>query len=288
MTHWLPAMTAWVLAEGLAWIGTAGLVPLSMTLPPNQLSVEEHVDRVIAVGFGYQRGPTSSIRIRTYDMQTGDLLSEDLFDLNVVGDEPKESEPAGDRIFAGAVALGRAGLGDFPMRVYDAQSGRYLWQGHLNFVDIGSDDPRRRAGTRSYRIGSEGTARIVSAEPTADIEAHFLVQAVDTESGRAIWQQAFRSDPPMPEVIGGQRDAESNAVGTASRDYEIVVRSYERETGRLVWSDRLSTRDRMDELADDEAVDRAQVLPLFPVRGAEDKVWVHETRPDQITRSRPS
>lgn len=169
MAYWLLTLTILMTAEGFAWSAPAGLAPISLPLPPtdsrsDQPSFEHLADAVMAVGFGYQHGATSTIRIRSYDVHSGDLLSEEEFDLNVIGGEGKDGELVGDRVFAGAVSLGAGALGEFPMRVYDAKTGRYLWQGHLNFVDIGSDDPRRRITGPPNRHSSARTVSLASQE----------------------------------------------------------------------------------------------------------------------------
>lgn len=56
----------------------------------------------------------------------------------------------------------------------------------------------------------------------------------------------------MPESITGNKNYEGGSNADTVMDFEVVVRSYERGSGKLVWSDRLSTRDRMEELAEDE------------------------------------
>ena len=230
--------------------------------------------KIIAVGFGFQRGSSSSIRIRTYDRATGDMLSEDTFDLNVVGGEARDSEPVGDRVFAGAVDLTTGALGNFPMRVYDAQSGRYLWQGHLNFVDMGSEDPGRQVHTRRSGGGSDGRVALVADHTFTETHSQFWVRAVDPATGKAIWQQSFQSAAPAAEVLGGEAHTEPGMEGSPSPDFEIVVRSYERESGKLLWSDRLSTRDPVEDMVGDEAADHAQPLPLFRLRAQEDEVWL--------------
>ena len=291
MAYWFLTLTILMVSQGLAWGAAVGLTPVSLPLPPidsrSETPPSEHAaDTVMAVGFGYQHGTTSTIRIRTYDVHSGDLLSEEEFELNVVGGEGKDGVAVGDRVFAGAVSLGVGGLGEFPMRVYDAKSGRYLWQGHLNFVDIGSDDPRRRVTATANRSSSARTVTFSFAEEPTDIESLFLIRAVDSTSGKAIWQHSFRSAPPMPESIAGNKEQESGLYADMVMDFEVVVRSYERESGKLVWSDRLSTRDRMEELADGEAEDRARQLPLFPVRVQDGKVWAREegAKPDDYRR----
>lgn len=271
-------MMTWLLAVAALTMGVGSAERASWTMPAQEPSrlpqvSSEAPDKIIAVGFGYQRGTTSSIRIRTYHVATGDMLSEDQFDLNVVGGEARDSEPVGDRIFAGTVDVTAGGLGDFPMRVYDAQSGRYLWQGRLNFVDMGSEDPRRRAKTSHGGAEPVPRVQLVADTMDGDIQSQFWVRAVDPATGKALWQQSFKSSEPSVDVIGGSKPGEAASSGVAN-DYEIVIRSYERSTGNLIWSDRLSTRDRVEDMVEEEAPEHAERLPLYSVPEPQGKVWM--------------
>lgn len=271
MMTWLVAVAALTIGEGSAAMASWNAPAQE---PARLPAVSAHSpDRIIAVGFGYQRGTTSSIRIRTYHVASGDMLSEDQFDLNVVGGEARDSEPVGDRIFAGTVDVTAGGLGDFPMRVYDAQSGRYLWQGRLNFVEMGSEDPRRRARMPQAGALSSHHAQLVVDTTPGDIQSQFWVRAVDPSTGQALWQQSFKSSEPSAEVIGESPKMET-VPSAPVNDYEIVIRSYERRTGNLVWSDRLSTRDRVEDMVEEETPEHAQRLPLFAVPEPQGKVWM--------------
>ncbi len=274
MIRWLTLMFM------IGWASTAlassadGASAPSVIPPTLQPLLNERADRIVAVGFGYQHGGTSSIRIRTYDMESGDLLSEDQFDLNVVGGDSKDGEPAGDRVFAGAVALSEEGLSNFPMRVYDALTGQFLWQGQMNFVDVSSDDPRRRVRWVSPVRHPKPIARLVSTSTAVPIESTYVVQAVDPESGQPIWQQIFRSAKPVAESITSENHPSKSApVSGTARDYEIVVRFYEVESGKLVWSDRLSTRDQPEETIVEESPDRAAPIPPWHPRESNDEKW---------------
>lgn len=274
MIRWLTliCMIGWA---STALASSADGVSAPSVIPPTlQPLLEEHPDRIVAVGFGYQHGGTSSIRIRTYDVESGDLLSEDQFDLNVVGGDPKDGESAGDRVFAGAVVLSAEGLSNFPMRVYDALTGEFLWQGQMNFVDVSSDDPRRRVRRASPLQHAKPMARLVSTSTAVPIASTYLVQAVDPESGQPIWQQIFRSPKPVAESITGENHPSKTAPahGTA-RDYEIVVRFFEVESGKLVWSDRLSTRDQPEETIVEESPDHAAPIPPWHPRESNRERW---------------
>ncbi len=274
MMRWLTLvfMFGWTSA---AFASSVDVASAPNVIPPTlQPLLAEHPDRIVAVGFGYQHGGVSSIRIRTYDVLSGDLLSEDQFDLNVVGGDAKDGEPTGDRVFAGAVALSTEGLSNFPMRVYDALTGRFLWQGQMNFVDVSSDDPRRRVRRTSPIVHPKPFARLVSTSTALPIESTYLVQAVDTESGQPIWQQVFHSAKPAAEAITGESTPSKTAPahGTAW-DYEIVVRSFEVESGKLVWSDRVSTRDQPEEAIVEETPDHAAPIPAWHPRESNIERW---------------
>jgi hypothetical protein len=225
--------------------------------------------RVVAVGFGYQRGNTSLIRIRTYDAETGDLLSEERFDLNVVGEDPTKTESNGDRVFAGAAYLDSRTITEFPMRVYDARSGAYLWQGNLNFVTTDSADPRQQT---SARIWSRPFLRFVGEGTLPTVESSLIVQAVDRLSGQPVWRQLFTPKKEHSERVALESQADRTETETDNRDYEVIVRSYDRETKELVWTDRLSTSDVIE--VSGEEPERAQLIPSWPVRQSRpSKLW---------------
>jgi hypothetical protein len=227
--------------------------------------------RVVAVGFGYQRGNTSLIRIRTYDAETGDMLSEERFDLNVVGEDPKKDGATGDRVFAGAAYLDSRTITEFPMRVYDARSGAYLWQGNLNFVITESGDPRQQTS-----IAGEPSSlflRLVGDAALPTIESSLIVQAVDRLSGRPVWRQMFSPRKERSERVAVESQTDRTEAEIDNRDYEVIVRSFNRETEELVWTDRLSTSDVIDDVSGDEP-ERAQLIPGWPVRQSRPgKLW---------------
>ncbi|MFO0774036.1 MAG: hypothetical protein U0172_05155 [Nitrospiraceae bacterium] len=231
-------------------------------------------ERVIAVGFGHQEGSTSTIRIRTYGMVQGEMLSEDVFDLNVVGDDASAGDASGERIFAGAVDITDGGLGNFPMRVYDAKTGRFLWHGHLNFIDAAGADPHQRVDWSGDVNRDRPVARLVADVEPVHVQSQVWVRAVDPVTGVALWQQSFVSLQAMAEAIGSEESpSDVDAQGLVA-DFEVVVRSYDKDSGRLMWSDRLSTRDQVSDLSAIQSPEHAQTLPLFPLMQGEDKVWM--------------
>ncbi|MEX5212530.1 MAG: PQQ-like beta-propeller repeat protein [Nitrospiraceae bacterium] len=274
MRNWLTVfriLPVLVLLTAPAWAGPT-LAPVLATQTKTE-SVHEGAmpARVVAVGFGYQQGSTSLIRIRTYDAGTGDPLSEERFELNVVGEDPKKSDTSGDRVFAGAAYLDSQTISEFPMRVYDARSGGYLWQGNLNFVTPGSGDPRQQTGAGGLRPSRR--LRLIRDATLSTVESSLIVQAVDRLSGQPVWRQTFTPRKDQSERVASESQTDRNETESDNRDYEVIVRSYDRETEELIWTDRLSTRDEVEGVAADEP-ERAQLIPGWPVRQSRPgKLW---------------
>jgi hypothetical protein len=79
---------------------------------------------VVAAGFGFQDQDVSFITVKTYDAQSGEVLSADTYELDIKDDGPPSSHPR-TRIFAGGVGVGSGSLSEFTLRVYDASNGRF-------------------------------------------------------------------------------------------------------------------------------------------------------------------
>jgi hypothetical protein len=86
---------------------------------------------VVAAGVGYENAETSTITVKTYDAESGEILSEETYELNVKEDGDLADSQPRERIFAGGVGLGADGLSSFTLRVYDKSTGQFLWEGLL-------------------------------------------------------------------------------------------------------------------------------------------------------------
>lgn len=156
------------------------------------------------------------------------------------------------------------------MRVYDAQSGAYLWQGNLNFVTADSGDPRQQT---ALRMTARSFLRRVGDTAPPAVESRLIVQAVDRLTGQPIWRQLFSPKKERSERVTLESQADRPEAEPDNCEYEVIVRSYDRETEQLVWTDRLSTSDVLDEVSEDEA-ERAQLIPGWPVhRSRPGKLW---------------
>ncbi|HEY6261443.1 MAG TPA: hypothetical protein VIW47_07615, partial [Nitrospiraceae bacterium] len=88
--------------------------------------------KVVAAGVGHENAETSTITVKTYDAENGAILSDETYELNVSEDAALAGSQPQERIFAGGVGPGADGLSAFVLRVYDAATGRFLWEGLLN------------------------------------------------------------------------------------------------------------------------------------------------------------
>jgi hypothetical protein len=84
---------------------------------------------VVAAGVGYENAETSTITVKTYDAENGAILSDETYELNVREDAASAGSQPRERIFAGGVGPGADGLSAFTLRVYDAATGKFLWEG---------------------------------------------------------------------------------------------------------------------------------------------------------------
>ncbi|MGQ0811610.1 MAG: hypothetical protein ACT4OO_10355 [Nitrospiraceae bacterium] len=218
--------------------------------------------QVVTAGFGFQVGETSRIVIKTYDPHTGTVLSKETFDLAVHEEGSSPSDDVAERIFAGGVGVDAAGLSKFLLRVYDASTGRFLWEGQLNLTDHREEDSATPIATLTPSVArARQTAMTGEAEV---VDAYFLVRGLDIATGGLLWEDQFVPD--------GQRQARIERLsgrlspGGASkqaRAFDFVVRSYSPIKGMLLWQDAFEPIEPEDETVSDDT-DQPTVLPMWP------------------------
>jgi len=120
----------------LSSIVTTALYFLPLTDPALAGSPVEEAGKetIVAAGFGYQIGELSTITVKVYEARTGNVISDDTFELHVKEDKGVQGGIPHARIFAGGVGLGATDLSNFILRVYDAQTGKFQWEGQLNLT----------------------------------------------------------------------------------------------------------------------------------------------------------
>lgn len=206
----------------------------------------DHSD-VLAAGFGFQAAGSSMITIRTYDAPTGAILSEDSFDVNVKEEGAAVHDENKGRIFAGGIGTDSAGKSTFMLRVYDAETGRFLWEGQLNLLKVGEG---RTTGVCATIIPSRPSASQVSASNPKPLQTLFSVRAVNPATGGLVWQDQFapgvRKRARLEGVsLGGPFvRLVSDPIGHI---FDLVVRTYDPTSGALLWEDSFEQLDRIEE-----------------------------------------
>jgi hypothetical protein len=217
---------------------------------------------IVAAGFGYQIGTVSTIAVKVYDAQSGEILSDEIYDLSVKENEGVRASRA-PRIFAGGVGVGATDLSNFVLRVYDANTGLFQWEGRLNLVQ-----PDWKAGARLVSTGLPRRA-IVMKMQVADATMEqpvFLLRAMDAATGMLVWEDEFTTvgmRMPRAQRIAG-RSIQPDGIPLAStHTFNFRIRMYDPTGKRVLWEDQLSQA-KSDEGPEPSHSDQADILPAWP------------------------
>ena len=220
---------------------------------------------VLAAAFGFQAAGSSAITVRTYDAPTGAILSEDAFDVNVKEEGVAEHDENRGRIFAGGIGTDSEGKSKFMLRVYDAETGRFLWEGQLNLLKLGEGAmTRARAVLIPNKPLRVQNADIVQKPP---LQTLFSVRAVNPTTGGLVWQDQF--------APGTRNRAKGEGVlfdmsrmkpinEPIGHIFDLVVRTYDRTSGTLLWEDSFEQLDRIEEPANEPDIQAfPQAIPSW-------------------------
>ena len=122
---------------------------------------------VVAAGVGYENAETSTITVKTYDAETGAILSDETYELNVREDAASADSQPSERIFAGGVGPGADGLSAFTLRVYDSATGRFLWEGLLN-LSAGDQESSSTHRVVAHLVAPQATVTQVRSQGVID------------------------------------------------------------------------------------------------------------------------
>lgn len=204
---------------------------------------------VLAAAFGFQAAGSSVITVRTYDAPTGAILSEDSFDVNVKEEGETQHDENKGRIFAGGIGTDSEGKSKFMLRVYDAETGRFLWEGRLNLLRMGQGG-MTKAG---FALIPNKPAMVQTSSGGQErLQTLFSLRAVNPSTGGLVWQDQF--------APGGRKGANGDGVAfdvptvrsihkPIEHIFDLIVRTYDRTTGALLWEDSFEQLDRIDEPA---------------------------------------
>lgn len=217
---------------------------------------------IVAAGFGYQIGSVSAISVKVYEADSGAIISDDVYELTV-----KEGDGAGmngdARIFAGGIGQGATDLSNFVLRVYDANTGIFQWEGRLNLVQPDGKGGGQAISTRKF---SRATITRVRTERQATEQPVFLLRAVDAVTGSLVWEDEFTTalgGTPHMHSIADRSTMLGRVSTNSSHRFELRIRMYDPNGRKIIWEDQLSRRE--SEVGAQELLnDQADLLPAWP------------------------
>ena len=215
---------------------------------------------IVAAGFGYQNEFDSTITVKVYDAVSGEVLSEDVYELSIKEDRnAARANASNGRIFAGGVGPGATDLSNFMLRVYDAKTGEFQWAGQLNLTPNEGSRPGHTISTVVPRRAV--VMKVDSAEPDVR-QPLFLLRAFDASTGGVVWEDEFSTD--------GKGVAKGKTIAARPADevlqeadtFDFRVRMFGRDGRTILWEDQvLQWPAEEDSQGVDD--DRARLLPAW-------------------------
>ena len=245
--------------KSLAW----GLVGIMLGPSPAWAEVAPVKAAIVAAGFGYQVGDVSTITVKIYDPQSGEVLSDDTYELNVKEESASKGPQPQARIFAGGVGPGATDLSNFVLRVYDATTGKFQWEGNLNLTPRDAESSGQLVSTVVPR---RATVTRVRERSTTSPQPLFLLRALDPETGGLVWEDEFSTDGNnrvRMERIAHRQVSEDRDTPELSRSFDFRIRMTEDEGRRILWEDQFAQAES-EEVAESDAVEeKALQLPTW-------------------------
>lgn len=218
---------------------------------------------IVAAGFGYQVGEVSTITVKIYDPQSGDVLSDDTYELNVKEESASKGPQPQARIFAGGVGPGATDLSNFVLRVYDATTGKFQWEGNLNLTPRDAESTGQLVSTVVPRRATVIKVREMSA---ASPQPTFLLRALDPETGGLVWQDEFSTDGnnrARMERIADRRVSEDRDQPELGRSFDFRIRMSEDEGRHILWEDQFAQTEAEEVVESDAVEEKALQLPTW-------------------------
>jgi hypothetical protein len=217
-----------------------------MAMPVTQSSTRS----IVAAGFGFQNADSSTITVKTYDALTGEILSDESYDLNVKEEGASSSGQPRERIFAGGVGVGAEGLSDFTLRVYDAETGRFLWEGRLNLTvnDNGAGSTYRIVA----HLQPQSSIRTVQRAERANGQPSFLLRAIDPATGQLVWADQFSAghgSAPGIERISEGLAAQPQIPAVRSKNVDFRIRMFDDQDRQMLWEDAIVPNEETEDLS---------------------------------------
>lgn len=216
--------------------------------------------KTVAAGLGYQDADMSSITVKTYDAESGEVLSAETYELDIKDDGPPSSRPR-TRIFAGGVGVGSDGLSEFTLRVYDAANGRFLWEGRLNLSsgsnpDVAAFPVVAQVQPRTAMVKVTGRTK-TSGQP------YFVLRAVNPETGQLAWADEFSADPANVRVERISRSV-IGMTGVIPQEIDFRIKMPDEAGQQLLWEDKVVSAIDEEDAIPERSDDSAGKLPMWP------------------------
>ena len=244
--------------------------PLTAWAADLAVSASVQPRKVVAAGVGYENAETSSITVKTYDAENGEILSEETYELKV-----KEAAVAGERqpserVFAGGAGPGTDGLFSFKLRVYDAATGKFLWEGFLNL------SANNQESSSTHRVMAQLTPQALASRTRSrsvgEGEPQFALRAVDSATGQLVWTDQFSGAGRLAKAERISRAAigQTEEPVAPSRQIEFRVQMFNDQERQLLWEDTIEPAvEEVDVTSrQDEA---AENIPAWRSAGPEEK-----------------
>ena len=193
--------------------------------------------KVVAAGVGYENAETSSITVKTYDAENGEILSEETYELNVREDAAAGERQPSERVFAGGAGPGTDGLSSFKLRVYDAATGKLLWEGFLNL------SASNQESSTTHRVVAHLTPQALvtrtRSRSVGEGEPQFALRAVDPATGQLVWTDQFSGAGRLAKAERINRAAigQTGESVAPSRQIEFRVQMFNDQERQLLWED---------------------------------------------------
>ena len=195
--------------------------------------------KVVAAGVGYENAETSVITVKTYDAENGEILSDETYELNVREDVASASSQPRERIFAGGVGPGADGLSAFTLRVYDAATGLFLWEGLLN-LNVGNQEADSTHRVVAHLVAPQAKVTQIRSSSAIDGQPQFFLRAVDSVTGQLVWTDHFTAgvgDLARAERINRPVIGQTEEIPVLSQQIEFRIRMMDDRHRKIMWED---------------------------------------------------
>ena len=226
---------------------------------------------VVAAGVGYENAETAMITVKTYDAENGSILSDETYDLNVREDAASMGGQPRERIFAGGVGPGADGLSAFTLRVYDAATGQFLWEGLLN-LSVGNQESASTHRVVAHLVAPQATVTQVHSRGAIDGQPQFFLRAVDSVTGQLAWTDHFSTGAGTvahAERVSRAVVGQTEGLMALSQQIEFRIRMMDDRDQQIMWEDTIEpTVEETDMVAGHD--DAAENLPVWRGEGPEE------------------